>query len=299
MTDTNQPPQREPTDGRDAVADRGDRSRNSSSTVSRRNLLVATATGAAGLAAVPTGVGGSRTGSKVAAGVVVDGAESHRELSAGVAGRVRRDHPDADLTVRGSGTAEGFRRFAAGDVDAHVASRPMLPAERDRAADRGVAYERVELALGGATLAYSGNEWYECLRDHEVADRWAGDGEVATYAEVAERAADAEARKQTLDSDRAAVAPDDDATVLVRGTRAFQYERGFGGVAYYEPDVAGVRSRGDGGRDADGAELLRLAYLYLNRTSLERPAVESFRRAYLDRTARLTGDVTYFADPRT
>lgn len=306
MTDTNQSRPGETDDEAVAAPPTADESGSDGPTgVSRRTLLVGAAGGSA--LGIPSRVGGSPSGTVPTGGVAIDGSEAHRRSSAAVAGRVRRELPDVDLTVRRSGTVEGIRRFAAGDVDAAVAGRPMLPAERKRAVEHGVAFERLELALGGAVLAHAGTGWYDCVREPELVEAWSGTGEFETYAELADDESSPESDGRTFGTRRspnrhrrAAFAPSDDATVLVRGRRSFQYERGRGGVGYYRPDTGDVRPLTEGNRDAaDRTRLVRLAFLYLNRDSLERPAVEAFRRAYLDRAARLTGEITYFADPRS
>lgn len=178
----------------------------------------------------------------------------------------------------------------------------MHPAERERAAASDVAFERVELALGGAALVHSEPEWYDCVRHRQLVETWEGDAEVEMYAELAGNAAKEESTLGSDSStssqrDRNAIRPRDDVSVVVRGTREFQYERGFGGLGHYEPNAADVRSLADVGREENYTPLVRLAFLYLNRESSRRAPVEAFERAYRNRAARTTGEITYFADP--
>lgn len=98
-------------------------------------------------------------------------------------------------------------------------------------------------------------------------------------------------------SDPILPSPDEDARVLVRGTREFQYERGFGGSGYYEPAARNVRRVADLDGDAEYAPLVRLAFLHLDRESLRPSVGAAVERACADRVARTTGGVTYFADP--
>lgn len=294
MTDNNQPPNGANRDGPGA-ADRSDRSAGPPATVSRRGLLFAAAT--AGTIGIPGRVGGSATGTRSDGAVAVGGTERHRRLSRAVVGEVRRAHPGVQFADRSSGAAAGFERLAAGELDAYLSDRPMLPAERCRAADDGTSFAGVELALDGVALVHDRRAWYDTVStDARLVGTWAGDVAVGTYAEV--DPADAERAERVLGRDPLLPAPSDDEHALVRGTRAFQYERGFGGLGYYEPSAGTLRSPADGGTGAGSrTSLVRLAYLYVDGESAGRPAVAALRRAYRDRAARTIGEVAYAADP--
>lgn len=261
--------------------------------LSRRTFLLAAGTATAGLS---THFGRARADLAPGGSVAVEGSRRHRPLSEAVADELRRDHGDAAFAVLHSGTAEGFRRFAAGAVDAHVASRPMVSAERETAAENDVDYESVELALDAAALVHPERAWYDCATESRLVEAWRDESDAPVYAEVADDAPpDAAASRG---EGRHGSAPSSDATVVVRGTREFQYERGFGGVGYYEPEPGNVRPLAEVRRS--GVEsytpLVRLGFLYLNRASLERVGADRLKEAYLDRVARRTGEVTYFAD---
>lgn len=290
MSDHNQPTPGE-SDRDDSPERPGSERSGAGPTASRRTFLCGAA--AAGAVSLSGLAGAARSGDGRFGAVAVDGGEAYRRLSEAVAETVRRER-GVGFSVRGSGTDDGFRRFAAGETDVHVADRPMSPGEREIAAGSGVAYERVDVALGGAALVHPESAWYDCLTRGRLAEAREGDGPVETYAEVVDAEGDLGSAARALDG---AVAREG-ASVLVRGTREFQYESGRGGVSYYRPDSETVRPLSDARREeVEHTPLVRLAFLYANRESLRRGAVEQFRRTYRDRAARTTGDVTYFAAP--
>ncbi|MFC7139300.1 hypothetical protein ACFQMA_05535 [Halosimplex aquaticum] len=258
--------------------------------VSRRDFLLTTGTVAgAGLSTAAV------TGRGAAAPTVAASPAEH------AAARDAVKRADAAVAVERAETTDGLERFAAGEVDALVGSRPMLPSERARVADEGVDYRGREIVSGAAVLRPPESSWVECLSPSGIAGTWAGDGPVETWAEVdsgVSRIAGALTRTVERGSEgppggEASSAPSAD--VLVRGSRAYQYAVGAGGVGYYEPGDWLVRTTAG---DVDSATpVVRLAYLYADRDALSRSTVGEFARAYERRVAEGIGDVTYAERP--
>lgn len=291
-----------------------ERPRDSRVRTSRRAFLL-TAGSAAGVGLTATAAGQSRSSATGSAAIAVSPAQ--RAAVRDALDRSSSLSPDG-VSLRVAETAAGLERLAAGDVDAVVGSRPALPSERERAADRDVAYDRLELPAATAALERPAATWVDCLRPTSVAETWAGEGAVETWAEVPSDST-ADGAATTALSDAAAVdsataggasdevtagdqrgvesRPSREAAVLVRGVRSHQYASGHGGLGYYEPHgdwIEGPLDASERGDDSH-ARLVRLGFLSV--ASESSPTVDDFVRAYERRSAELLGDVRYFGSP--
>lgn len=265
----------------------------------------------AGLGLPATAVRGGRGGTPGDA-VTIDASPAQRDAVRAAVGPVRDARSNGDVSVRVAETTTGLDRLTAGDADVDVVagSRPMLPAERSRAVENGVDYERREVPTATAALRHPDSAWVDCLPSAGIADTWAGDGAVETWAEVAPETAESVTTRHLpagdppVDLERgehrdARVRPARHGSALVRGVRAYQYASGFGGVGYYEPnDEWLVRSAGAADRAVDShTSLVRLGFLYVDRDSLERQPVHDVVRAYTHVSANRVGRVPYVETP--
>lgn len=264
---------------RDPAVGDGDRG-----ALSRRGFLLAT--GAAAAASVPTATAATERGMQtIAVSPPEQAAAEDAVANAGSAVRIER-----------SPTTRGIERFAAGEVGAVVGSRPMLPAERARVEASGVDYARREVVSDAAALRPPESTWVECLSPGAVAATWSADGAVETWAEVDGRAVPG--------ISTAAPAPRDEAAdrgrpatrdVLVRGSRAYQYASGAGGVGYYEPGDDWLVRQSTGADTA--VPVVRLAYLYADRDALDGSPTARFVRTYARQIETQTRDVSYADRP--
>lgn len=270
---------------------------------SRRSFLqLAGSVAGVGLAVAPTS---ADSGGGADAEVRIAASPSHLGTVRDVVQTIRQDHDGADLAARNVETTAGLERLATGAADVVVGSRPMLPAERSRVGDNGVDFERREVPTATGTLRQPAASWVDCLRSDGLVERWTTDGPVETWAEVPPPSATAAVTRTEAVEEAAVTAVSDtpgahagqrvDGDVVVRGVRPAQYASGFGGVGYYEPDsdwlTASERV------DDSGTSLVRLAYLYVDRDSLQRTPVEEFVTTYTSRSVARVGTVSYFAHP--
>ncbi|SDQ06211.1 ABC-type phosphate transport system, substrate-binding protein [Halopelagius longus] len=263
---------------------------------------MAGATAGAGLvtgSAVNEGRGGT---------VTVRASPSQRGAAGAALDGLLNRNPSADVSLGVAETTEALRRFAEGEADVVAGSRPILPDERARAGENGVAFEGREIPTDRMALLPPG-AWCDCLRPNRLAEAWGGDGPVETWAEVARGgaagAADAVTAHRPSDGQTAgeragrsgAASASSDGTVLVRGVREFQYAAGSGGVGYYAPGRDALAAPDAAERDGESTPLVRLGFLYANRESLRRRPVEEYLRTYARQSARRVGGVPYFANP--
>lgn len=274
---------------------------------SRRSFL-ALAGSAVGLG-LSTGRAEGRVG-EFGRTVTVATSPAERDPTREAADALRGAGSDVGAPVRVAETTAALRRFAAGDVDVAVASRPILPDERARAVENGVGVVRREVPTAAAALRHPESSWLDCLAPARLAEAWAGEGVVETWAEIprSTAAANAPTRRVSAESADARAARAESGgerrpetvtptsgTALVRGARAFQYASGAGGVGYYDPGGGAIERRGGGAESH--TPLVRLAFLYVDRASLERGAASELVDAFVRRSARRVGDARYFADP--
>lgn len=259
---------------------------------SRRTFLqFASATVGAGLSTT------AASGRRATAGFEIRIATSpaHRSVSRAAVGAIRDEHPSTDLSIQSAPTTVGARRFTDGAADALVGSRPLLPAERGRAADNGVAFECREHPTAMAAIRHPASTWIDCLRPRQVAATWSGDSPVETWAEVslAELGSGGSGDSAALPSET----PADGRTALVRGVRAYQYAEGHGGPGVYEPHRRWLVA--DPPTDGDGyTPLVRLASLYVDSEALTREPVADFVRQFARRSTDRAGGVEYVTGPR-
>lgn len=242
--------------------------------VSRRALVAAVGAFAAPAAA---GTGAASEGPDPT--VRVGATDPYRP---GLERAARARERDGDVRVVPAGSENGGDRLGT-DLDALVSGRPTLPAT-DPSSDVG----RSVVVTGWAALELPEDRWRECLRPGRVRDRWSGDAPVESWSE-----SDWDSVAALAGAERGgATDPAPDPLVLVRGTRAYQYARGSGGLGHYRVEEGALD------RDADvrsvragTAPLVRLGYVHADR-SVPDEDLQSLLAAY-DR--RPDGDgVAYF-----
>lgn len=259
---------------------------------SRRTFLVlAGSTAGAGLTA------GGAVGSPGSSGGdgAVAASPPHGDVAHDAVDSARDERPAAAVAVETDPTTAAARAFTAGDVDALVASRPLLPDERERAAANAVDYERHELATAVATLRHPTSTWVDCLPTASLAETWGSDGVVETWAEAETDGGGADA---ATNAGGATAEPASDGAAIIRGVRAYQYADGYGGLGYYEPEDDWLAA-GTGGGDDSQTPLVRLAYLYVDRGALGTAGIAGFVREFAARSDDRVGDVRYAAGAAT
>lgn len=254
------------------------------------------------LAGSAAGVGLS--GAQVSAGPTADGtdvqvvaARAQRASVRDAAGSLRDGGSRQLLTVDVGETTTGADRFATGDADVLVGSRPLLPEEHETALDHGVDYERREVPTAVAALRHPESTWIECLSPAQLTETWGSAGAVETWAEVPDGDAVPDGGTDAPQPPGSpGGAPADAGTPLVRGVREFQYATGFGGTGYYRPAADWLDDRSGRGRD-DATTLVRLAFVYASRSALRRGPVANFLSSFTGRSDRRIGQRAYVGRP--
>jgi phosphate transport system substrate-binding protein len=110
-------------------------------------------------AADPSGGAGAQTGS-----VTISGSSTVLPISQLVLERFSGQNPDANVSVDGPGTGDGFVLFCEGKTDINDASRQIDPEEAKACKDAGINYTELEIGLDGITVMTNpANDAVSCL----------------------------------------------------------------------------------------------------------------------------------------
>ena len=234
--------------------------------------------------------------------------------------------PNVQIANGISGTGGGFERFVAGEIAIANASRPIKDEEAAAAAEAGISWYRFDVAYDGITVVVSAeNDFVSDLTVEELANIWAADGGVTTWADVrAEWPAEnielygPGTASGTFDFFNEAIlgdrevrtdyTPSEDDNVLVQGVAGSANALGYFGFSYFEENQDILKAVAvDGGEGAiapsiesisDGsyAPLGRTLYIYVSASELQgRPEVAEFVKFYAATADELAPSVGYIA----
>ena len=259
--------------------------------------------------------------------IIADGSSTVWPITAEAAERFAAMN-DVIIEVEISGTGGGFRRFCDGDSDLQNASRPIDDEETAACEAAGVAYEVFPLGFDGLTVAvHPTNTWANCLSTEQLhaiwepgqpESRWQAvdpawpDQQIELYGPGPDSGTFdyfTEVINGEAGVSRTDYTPSENDLDLVEGVASQPNALGYFGYAYYAENAARLKpvaiDAGDGcvaptpETIADGsyAPLSRPLFLYVNRTSLERPEVREFVRFMLGQTGDVVTTVGYVPAP--
>ncbi|MFH2111479.1 MAG: PhoU domain-containing protein [Candidatus Bathyarchaeota archaeon] len=102
--------------------------------------------------------------------IEIDGSSTVFPITQAVAEEFQKVYPSIRVNVGVSGTGGGFKRFTAGETDINDASRPIKGSEEERAAQNGVQYLELRVALDGIAVVVSTSNTIQIMAE-EVEDR--------------------------------------------------------------------------------------------------------------------------------
>ncbi len=235
------------------------------------------------------------------------------------------------VTVGISGTGGGFKKLCRGETDISNGSRPILKAEMEACAAKGIKYIELPIAFDALTVVINPkNTWAKDMTVAELKKIWepAAQGKITKWSQV--RAGwpneplvlfGAGADSGTFDyfteaivgkakSSRGDFTASEDDNVLVQGVESNKNALGYFGFAYYSPhkDKLGA-VRVDGGKGPVGPSaqavidgtynpLSRPLFIYVTEAAAKRPEVKEFIEFMLTQGAALTTEVGYVPLPK-
>ena len=256
--------------------------------------------------------------------IEIDGSSTVFPVSEAVAEEFHKLHPDVRVNVGVSGTGGGFKRFTAGETDISDASRPIKDTEAQSAADNGIEYYPLRVAMDGLSVLVSpDNDFVECLSVEQLKAIWEPGSAVSNWNDVDPAFPDKKIVLYGPDTDsgtfdyfteevvgevqasRADYTASADDNVLVQGIAGGRYSLGYFGYAYYAENADKLKlvavDSGNGCvtptsetiENGTYAPLSRPLFIYVSKQSLERPEVKAFVEFYLDNAAELAQEVGY------
>lgn len=255
---------------------------------------------------------GSGPGDALQAQISMDGSSSVYPIAEAVAEEFQLRTPRVMVAAGRSGTRGGFERFCRGETDVATASRPISGAEEARCADNGIGYVELPVAMDGISILVNPrNSMLECLTVEELRRVWRLGSTVTTWRDVRPDLPPEPIQlygpgtdSGTFDFFAEAVigepgalrtdfhASEDD-NVLAQGLIGDRYSLGYFGYAYAEENRRELKVLGvDGGAGCvlPGAEtirggiyapLSRRLFVYVSKTSLQRPGMGAFMEYFM------------------
>lgn len=235
--------------------------------------------------------------------------------------------PNVRITNGISGTGGGFERFSKGETAISNASRPIKDSEAEACAAAGISWFRFDMAYDGITVVVSAeNDFVSDLTVEELANIWAADGGITTWADVrAEWPAESVElygpgtasgtfdyfNEEILGKDREVrtdYTPSEDDNVLMQGVAGSKNALGYFGFSYFEENQDVLKAvaidNGEGAvapsiesiSDGSYAPLGRTLYVYVNAGELQnRPEVAEFVTFYAATADEIAPSVGYIA----
>lgn len=277
--------------------------------------------------------GGAGTGPGGAESTVIkiDGSSTVFPITEAVAEEFQKEKQGkVKVTVGISGTGGGFKKFVRGETDISDASRPILTEEMALAKAAGIEYLELPIAFDALTVVVNPqNNWVTSMTVEELKKIWepGAQGKITHWNQIRpewpnEKIAlfGAGADSGTFDyfteaivgkpkSSRGDYTASEDDNVLVQGVEGNKYSLGYIPYAYFAPHSSRMKAvaiQWDKNKVKEPVmpspenviagtynPLSRPLFIYVNRKSLDKPAVKEFVDFYLKNVATLAKEVKY------
>jgi phosphate transport system substrate-binding protein len=260
----------------------------------------------------------------------LDGSSTVEPFATRAAERFLDENPGVAIIVGilPSRTHGGFERFCAGETDLSSASRPIEADERRACRTRAIEYVELQVANDALTVAVNPeNDWAHCLTLNELKSIWEPGSTIESWSEVRSGFPDEQlelvgpgTNSGTFDyftevivgkegASRSDYVATDDDNATVERVAAAKGGLGYFGLSYFaenEDRLKAVEIDAGAGcvapsvetaQSGDYAALSRPLFIYVNRASLQKPAVREFVR-YVMSNARAVAEDTSFVPLR-
>ena len=268
--------------------------------------------------------GSNEDGSSLRGTIEIDGSSTVFPISESAAFEFRKVHSGVQVNVGESGTGGGFKRFVTNETDINDASRPIKPSEAAKAAEAGIEFLELKVAIDGLSVMVNpDNSFVSCLTIGELKLIWEPGSAVNSWRDVRAEWPDEDIRLYGPDTDsgtfdyftevvvgetqasRADYTASANDSFLVQGISGDRKGLGYFGYAFYIENADKLKlvavDSGSGCvaptaatiESGEYAPLSRPLFLYVNTQSLKRPEVRTFVEFYLSNAAQLAQSVGY------
>ncbi|MGB9354453.1 MAG: PstS family phosphate ABC transporter substrate-binding protein [Azonexus sp.] len=267
--------------------------------------------------------------------VKVDGSSTVYPITEAVAEEFQKAKKNAiKVTVGISGTGGGFKKFCRGETDFSNASRPITAKEMEDCKAAGVEYIEMPVAYDALTVVINPkNTFLKQVTVDELKKMWepASQGKVMKWNEVNPAWPDApmklfgagadsgtfeyftEAIVGKPKSSRGDFTASEDDNVLVQGVSRDVNALGYFGYAYYAENMnrlkglpivnpktgKAVEPSGANVENASYQPLSRPIFVYVKKSSLDKPEVREFVDFYMKNAEKLVREVKYVPLPKS
>jgi len=254
--------------------------------------------------------------------IMIDGSSTVAPITAAIAEMFQKKSPQIRVAVGISGTGGGFKKFLDSRADLRTdlndASRPISASEIKLAAERGVEFVEIPVAIDGICVVVNpANDFCDGLTISELKAIWQPGSEIKNWSQVRQGFPDltlelfapgtdsgtfdyfteaivGKAHTSRSDYTASAYPP-----VLVQGVQGDKGTLGYFGYAYYQSNKEKLKllaiDNGNGkGIKPSSATILagkymplsRPLFLYVNKASLKKQSVQKFLAFYLQNAAK-------------
>ncbi len=256
--------------------------------------------------------------------IEIDGSSTVAPITEAVAEEYRKEQPGVLVNVGISGSGGGFKRFVVGETDISDASRSIKDSEAASAQENGISYYEFLVGVDGlSVMVNTENDFVDCMTTEQLNMLWKPESTVSSWSDLDPSWPDRDINLYGPGTDsgtfdyfteeingesklsRADYTASEDDNVLVQGISGDRNALGYFGFAYYAANADKLKlvavDSGNGcvtpslATIAEGSysPLSRPLFIYVNRSSLERPEVKDFVRFYMVHGRDLTADVGY------
>ena len=228
------------------------------------------------------------------------------------------------INVGISGSGGGFKRFVVGETDISDASRAIKSGEATSAQENGISYYELLVGVDGlSVMVNTENDFVDCMTTEQLNMLWKPGSTVDSWSDLDPSWPDRQINLYGPGTDsgtfdyfteeingesklsRADYTASEDDNVLVQGISGDRNALGYFGFAYYAANTDKLKLVAvDSGNGcvtpsvesiANGSysPLSRPLFIYVSRSSLDRPEVKDFVRFYMVHGRNLTADVGY------
>ena len=263
-----------------------------------------------GTSGTTTSAGG---GSDLSGRIEADGSSTVGPYTTAAAERFQQQNAGVQVTVGVSGTGGGFERFCRGETDLSDASRPIKDEEATACKAKNIDYVEFQVANDALTVVVNkDNDWAKCLTIEQLAKIWGPDSKVSNWHQIDPSFPDqklslfgpgtdsgtfdyfTEVINGEAGASRSDYSASEDDNTIVTGVAGEKGGLGYFGFSYFEENQDKLNAvevnGGDGcvapsvatAQDGTYKPLSRPLFIYVKKSSLQRPEVEAFLRYILD-----------------
>jgi phosphate transport system substrate-binding protein len=249
--------------------------------------------------------------------IQADGSSTVAPLVTAAAERFQREHSGVRITVGVSGTGGGFERFCRGETDVSDASRPIKPEEAQACKSKGIDSVEFQVANDAITVVVNKeNTWAKCLTIEQLRKIWDQGSKVKNWKQVDPKFPDVPLKLYGPGTDsgtfdfftekvngkdgrsRSDYGASEDDNVIVQGVAGDKGALGYFGFSYYEQNQdklnavaidagSGCVAPSVAAAQSGTYPLSRPLFVYVKKSSFQRPDVKVFVRFILDHEREL------------